>query len=347
MKRAYGISKKISYRITQDRYGIYSSLYSKELKKFDISDETRELAKEYFDNNCLQTYSNDLISQIEQAEDHIAWEYKMTAAQKKHIRIQEKMAELDPIPKDFKRFLAEKVYKNDHFLYFSEEKAFCSRCGREIPAGSYKHNQILSCPSCKKKVIAKSVKRFKDPNQAICKEVLIMQSKGEEIILRYVKTCLAQDGENKERISFTESVRTYHQNDIGNYKNRYIHYFDNMVGGDYWSDRMSYGIQVAYGRKTILYTNNWEDLQTIVNKQWLDLMKYWTDEGMGMPLLEFLLTGKLRVEVIERLYKAGLKKLATEHVKHNYDCHIVWQEKELKKVLMISKPLFKDRKSVV
>ena len=333
--------KRICYKLTEDKYSLYSSVFAKEKKKYEISDEVRELAAAWFTENELHSayYTSDLISQIENAETHIDWEYRTTAAERRYAKIQEKMKELDPLPKDFKKFLLDKAYKNNHCLFYTAEKAVCSRCGHELPAGNYKHNKEVRCPHCRKKVIAKNAERIKLPKYDY-KEILVMQSLGAEIVLRYVKTCLIQDGEGKEKIEFTESVRTYHWNDLGNYRGRYIHYFNNMVGGDYWDDKMSYGMQVSYGRRSILYTGNMDDLVTIVNREWLDLMKYWSDEGITMPLKDFLQRGKYSVSIIEKLHKAGLRRYATSIVKNEWYLALNFDARELKNVLGITKPLF-------
>lgn len=338
--------QQINYFIGENRYYTNSTQYRKTVKLIDVSDEVREAAKEYFDNNKLNRgyYSNDLISQLEQVEFHIKWEYQATLEEKRYRRVQEKMAEIEGLPKDFGKFLREKAYKNDHCLFFSDEKAFCSRCGKELPPMKYKHNERCKCPKCHKKVVAKSYKRFKLPKYDY-KEVLIIQSHGEEIVMRYVKTCLIQDGENKEKLEFTESVRTYHD-ELLRYKNRYIHLFNNMVGGDYWDYKMSPYNQVGYGRKDILYTGNFEELKTILNKEWLEPMKYWTDEGITMPLKDFMMSGEIRAAMIERLFKAGLKRCATEMARNNYYYQISWDNIELKKALGISKPLFNWAQSV-
>lgn len=334
-------SKQINYLIGEDRYYTNYTQYQKTKKLIDVPDKVRTLAEEYFTKNDLHSsyYANDLISQMEQVEFHIKWEYRATAAERRYRRVQEKMAELEGLPKDFNKFLKEKAYKNDHIMFFSDKKAFCSRCGRELPPGEYKHNERCKCPKCHKSLVAKSYKRYKALPKYDNKEILIMQTHNEEIVLRYIKTCLIQDGESKEQIEFTESVRTYHD-PLLRYKSRYIHYFDNMVGGDYWEDKMSPYHQVAYGRSSILYTNNLEELKIIVNREWLEPMRYWADEGISMPLKDYLQSGKIRAEFIERLMKSKLYKLATDLAKNTYGFLVDWDKTELKKALGISKSLF-------
>lgn len=332
--------QRINYLLGEQRYYTGSTAYKKIVDSIEVSEKTLEMAAGYFESNDLHvsTYSRTLIDKMEQVETHIHWEYQARAEKRHFKKIQDKMEEIKELPKDFTKFLLEKAYKNNHYLYFSDEKAFCSRCGRELSAGEYKHNKEYRCPKCRRRVIAKNSRRMIAPKEER-KEILIMQSHGEEIVLRYVKTLLYEDGEHKERLEYTESVRTYHQNDIGNFTKRYVHYYNNLVGGDYWDDKMSPYHQVGYGAKSILYTNNWEDLQTIVNPEWLDLMKYWSEEGIGMPLKSFLQSGKIRVEIIEKLFRAGLKRMSTEVARGVQKFDIAWYETELKKILKVSKPL--------
>lgn len=327
----------VSYTIGIEQYGIYGSYAKKEFDKYYIPKESEELIMGWLDERERFLNHAHVFKGVYDYQYHMRNIKRETAAERHYDKLQRKAAELPDLPSGFKRFLRDKVYKDKHIMYLTEETGFCSRCGRTMQlAQKHKHNESGSCPACKKRVVFKSIKRIKEHEDTA--EILIIQEHKDEIVYRYVRTCLYQDGEHKERISFNESVRTYHDEFL-TYRSKLIHWHDGMIGSDYWTDKNSYYKTVVYGKNTMLYTGNREELQTILNPQWLDMMTYWTDNGIKMPLIEFMQMSENRAEIAEKLHKCGLHKLTKEFVKGNV-YSLRWQEKEPKKILRLSKPLF-------
>lgn len=318
-------------------YGWYKRTAAGILKDYSMSKDDEELAREWITDRYRTYLSNQHIFRlIEDYQSNIGWNKRETAKDRRYRKLQKKARELPDLPKDFKRYLEQKVYRDKHILYYSDDKAFCSRCGRNLdPDRKYKHNIIGSCPKCRRRVVYKSLNKMKEHEDRA--EILIVQEFKNEIVFRYVKTMLIQDGEHKERIEFTESVRTYHDEYL-RYKSKLIQYYDNMFGREFWSDRNSYYSQVVYGKNTMLYLGNMDELRTIFCKEWLDMMEYWANEGIGMPIISFIEMSDHRRQVLEKLFKAGLYKLSKEYVKGNM-YGLATSESELKKILKLSKPL--------
>lgn len=318
-------------------YGWYKVSSDVKLKDYEISQNDSKLIEEWITDRYRSYISKRHIFHIiDDFQCNIGMVKRQTARDRRYIRLQQKAHELPDLPSDLSNYLSRKVYRDKHILYYSDDKAFCSRCGRDLdPDKKYKHNVIGSCPKCRQRVVYKSTKRLESKEDKA--EILIVQEFKDEIVFRYVKTMLIQDGEHKERIEFTESVRTYHD-ELLRYKSKLIQYYDNMVGTEFWSDRNSYYSQVVYGKNTMLYLGNMDELRTIFLKDWLDMMEYWSSEGIGMPIISFIEMSDYRRQVLEKLFKAGLYKLSKEFVKGNvYGLKL--DESELKKVLKISKSL--------
>lgn len=318
-------------------YGWYKVSSDVKLKDYEISQNDSKLIEEWITDRYRSYISKRHIFHIiDDFQCNIGMVKRQTAKDRRYIRLQQKANELPDLPSDLSSYLSRKVYRDKHILYYSDDKAFCSRCGRNLdPDRKYKHNVIGSCPKCRKRVVYKSSKRL--ANKEDKAEILIVQEFKNEIVFRYVKTMLIQDGEHKERIEFTESVRTYHDEYL-RYKSKLIQYYDNMFGKEFWSDRNSYYSQVVYGKNTMLYLGNMEELQTIFCAEWLDMMRFWADEGIGMPIISFIEMSDHRRQVLEKLFKAGLYKLSKEFVKGNI-YGLATSESELKKILKLSKPL--------
>lgn len=305
-------------------------------EKLYVSKDSRKATEEYIKK--LGGYiSSCFTTMLESIEESISREQRMTAAERKHIRIQEKMQEIPDVPEDFKNFIEDMVYKDDHLLYYDKEKAYCSRCGsRTKKRADMKHNMFGECKKCGKRVRYKSIGRMQE--HAENKEVLLIQKKDKELVLRYFRCSLLSTHKSKESLHYSESVRTYHDMDVEWYKKRYINYVD-MSGKTSWDDKMSLYHQVSYGVKTILYPFNIAEIQSKhVALNNLPIQEL-AENSVSLPWKDMLRGRKLQVDIFERLYKAGLKKLAVEYIRNTYGFKTNYKQKELKKLLLISKPM--------
>lgn len=328
-------SAGIEYLLGLEQYGLYSGTARKIFKRIYIHEYEQDLIRDWLKDR-RQYVSCNLYFAINDYMREIRATKRESAEERRYRRNQEKGADIPSIPGDFESFLKRKVYRDKHILYFGQDKAFCSRCGREFEAQKkYKHNDIGSCPKCRQRVVFKNQNRVAE-HEDLC-EVLIIQEHKEQIVFRYFKTMLIQAPGAKERIKYDESVRTYHDEYLS-YKNKLIQYYDGMIGCSYWSDKNSYYNQVKYGRNTILYTGNIELIRTILCEQWVMMLEYWADNAVKMPIIDFIQMGEFRAKITEKLFKAGLYKLTKSYVKGSV-YGLKGEERELKKVLGVSKPL--------
>lgn len=306
---------------------------------FKITNTSRRNAEEYIKEAGGYIYKS-LGDTVRMKESCQREDKRERAEERRFIRIQEKMAELPEPPKDFKKTILETTFKNDHILYFGKDGAFCSRCGRTVTVEGKQHGETGKCPKCRKQVVFKNTRYLKEHVEE--KEVLYIQPYGGETVLRYFKCALFSGGGSKESLQYTESVRTYH--DEGNlyYKKRYIHYY-NYDKTDYWLDKMSTFHQVPYGNNTCLYTGNMEEVREMISELTSNILEDLGNEGQKAPIKDLLRGyGESKLLLYEKLYKAGLKKLALESLKQYYNfIDIDIKQRELKKMLKISKPMLK------
>lgn len=267
-------------------------------------------------------------------EDCIAEERRETAEERKSRRIQEKMALAPPLPDDFDSFIRDGLFCHDHIMYVSGEKAVCTRCtGETERTGGMKHNAEGTCPSCGRQVTYKHTGRMSEHETR--KEALLIQQWENDVILRYFKCSLYSQAGSRESLHYSESVRTYHSERIEWYVRRYVCYTD-FTGKEFWSDRMVQGRQVSYGR-CCLYSGNMQEIAGLLGERGYLPIREMAKEGIVIPW-KVILMYPSRGAVFEKLYKAGLKRLAVEHIcTGNVKIHD--GQKALKKILGITSPM--------
>ena len=310
------------------RYGTEHNLY--------ISRTSRKEADEYIKRIGGYVFGG-FISTIESKENTLAYEKRMDAEERKAFRIQEKMRDVPQVPEDFEDFIRNQVYNSDHFMYYDKKEAYCTRCGSSTErTKDMKHNGISNCLACGEKVRFKSVGRMSEHDER--KEALLIQKWKGEVILRYFKCSLKSENGHKESLQYTESVRTYHDGEIKWYKKRYIQY-RGIMGDMYWDDKMNPWHQIAYGVKTVLYPGNIEDIADTHDLFIRLPAKELADEGVTLQWKYMLMGQQLQNEIFEKLYKAGLTRLAIEYIRNIHGMRTNYTQRELKKLLLISKPM--------
>lgn len=302
---------------------------------FHVEKEAEECINNYIDQAGEYVY-REVGDSVRSMQNNILEDSRETAREKRFIRIQNKMNRLPAPPKDLRRFIIDKTYKNDHILYFGKNGAFCTRCGRSVELKNRpEHNTLGTCPACRRRIIYKNTRYMKEHNEE--KELLYIHRDEDEIILRYFGCSLLSTEGKKEDLQYTEIVRTYHKNDLGWYEKRYINYYDHMTRECYWLDTMPR--TVGYGNNCSLYIGNMEELAEILDETWLKILSVWALEGKGMPLKNIIGGSRRLIQTYERLYNAGLKRLAEEYARNRWYFERDPDGIELKKLLKITKPM--------
>ncbi len=276
----------------------------------------------------------DIWNTLKDEEDRIAEERRETAAERRYRRIQEKMALAPPLPGDFDDFIREKLFRHDHIMYVSGKKAVCTRCAGETEkTGNMRHNAEGTCPSCGRPVTYKHTGRMSEHEAR--KEALLIQQWENDVILRYFKCSLYSRCGSRESLHYRETVRTYHNKRIEWYDRRYVCYTD-LCGNVSWSDRMAQDCPVSYGR-CCLYGGNLQETAGLLGERAYLPIREMAEEGTVIPWKKILMDPS-RCIIFEKLYKAGLRKLAVEYLcTGNVKTHD--GQMELKKILGITAPM--------
>lgn len=281
---------------------------------------------------------SDIYYTLTSEEDEIVVEKREAAEGRRFVRIQEKMALAPAVPDDFGRFISEKLFRHDHIMYVSKEDAVCSRCGAKTQkTKEMKHNVKGTCPSCGKGITYKAVGRMSEHEEK--KEVLLVQRWENDVILRYFKCSLYSVSGRIESLHYSERVRTYHNKQIKWYDKRYVQYagFD---GREFWSDKMNAYHQVIYGR-CCLYSGNLQEITDLLGERAHLPIEEMAEEGTMIPWKDILRGQPLKNSIFEKLYKAGIKKLAVEYICTKGSVRTDYTQRELKKILMITGPMLK------
>lgn len=192
-------------------------------KKHDIRSSSRYMAQ------GGSVTDMELENLIDMYQDKIR-EWKL---QKKHEKekaeIDLQMEKFGPVPEDYERFIREKVFGDEHYIFYNSaiKSAYCTSCEldfeldrdhhlrhKKIPVWNdrekVRHNRSIVCPYCVKYIKCKSEGMSRRKLFAVQWSVLV-QKHGEEILVRYF--CHTKDFRRNYRnpeISTAEKFRTLH-----------------------------------------------------------------------------------------------------------------------------------------
>lgn len=205
----------------EERETILGFLYDFK-KRNDVKDYQRIMAQ---GRSVVDTEVED---RIDEYQDTIK-EWKL---QKKHgkekAEIDFHMDKFGDIPEDYGRFVEDKVFDDENYIFYSKAKAraYCTKCGHEFEIrkdGLYhkkiaiwndtdqiKHNRTVRCPYCNKYLLCKSEGMGRQKLFAVQWSVLV-QKHEDEVLVRYF--CHTKDFRadfRNPKIESSERYRTVH-----------------------------------------------------------------------------------------------------------------------------------------
>lgn len=137
----------------------------------------------------------------------VIWEYKR-GQEKKQEYYDKKLAEFKEanknVPKDlpinFKRFIIKQVMPGYALYNNKEHKAQCTTCNKEFEINKLKRKDIITCPSCRKKITCLPSGKFRiyDSKYAC----LVQKIEKEKLVLRYFLATHKKDKNNDLKWSF-------------------------------------------------------------------------------------------------------------------------------------------------
>lgn len=191
-------------------------------KKYNIKDYKRYMA----DRAVVDT---ELEDRIDEYQNKIK-EWRLQAKHSKEkAGIDLQMEKFGDVPEDYDRFVREKVFGEEHYIFYStaNKSAYCTSCEldfeldkdkhlrhRKIPIWNnedkVKHNKSVVCPYCGKYLKCKSEGMSRQSLFAVQWSVLV-QRHDEDVLVRYL--CHTKDFRKNYRnpeISTMEKFRTVH-----------------------------------------------------------------------------------------------------------------------------------------
>lgn len=171
---------------------------------------------------------NEVGSGIDEYQDTIKeWRLRKKHAKEK-AEIDLQMERFGALPDDYGRFVEEKVFDEDNFIFYSKAKsmAFCTKCGHEFRIrkdGMYhkeigvwndtdliKHNRAVRCPYCNKHLICKSEGMGRKRLFAVRWSVLVQRSEKNVLVRYFMHTKDFQRDLRRPKIETAELYRSVH-----------------------------------------------------------------------------------------------------------------------------------------
>ena len=255
-------------------------------------------------------------------------------------KIDKKMEQIKPLPKDWnewldRRFPAYIIYKRKG----KRVEGYCTYCKRDVEVKTAMHNDEGRCPKCKQKVIFKAKGRVKKLADSI--EVAYIQKTSEGFVVRYVSAAKEYQRRNgminetephrDPKINQTEYLREFYKGEsteaywFGRFRNTNKIRWDNHQNDD------------NIIRAATTYTKNLK--QALKNTQF----KYCAIEKMArkkeVDIKGYLETYE-RHRVIEYLVKLGFYNLVDESTKYYpwiTESNLNLGGKTIEEVLMVDK----------
>lgn len=204
-----------------------------------------------------------------------------------------------------KEFVQKDVFCDAEFVFFNKDKTYCSYCGTESElVDNLKHNEIVTCPDCGRKVIAKNLK-YGRKTLATEKTLYYFEKQDNETIIckgYYIKKTYE---EYKNPITKYELMALY----------EFKKYSSRMWKKNWWAGfhetASIYDFNNNWLAKYMCHCS-WDSLEESVKGTWLQYF----------PLEHYIQTRSI-VKVIEKavkypwleqIYKVGLVKIVDEYV---------------------------------
>ena len=229
------------------------------------------------------------------------------------------LMQIPPLPKDWKRWVS-KVGVQDNYIYYNYVKkgavtGYCTFCDKEVPIKNPRHNKEGRCGTCRHEITFKAVGRAGYVATRRNYMYLIQRCRDGFAVREFYGSRYYKKGEYKQpelrcyeerRIIYDKTARNPRAYYYGLYKNRSYRWIKAGLCGAGWigaTDGRVYG-------KTLTSLNTHELKHTGL----VEAIKL-----IGNTDPEKFLAVRERVPLLEKLVKAGLKRLASECVYGYYD----------------------------
>jgi DNA-directed RNA polymerase subunit RPC12/RpoP len=306
-------NKHITYFVEDEWSGMKIDNAARKIKGQDM---TNFVYRDEFKWDSLvdkEVVKMELGCSVDRFEKRIADEKRDRAYESKRMRIKRRLESLPEIPKDLESWLNESVFA-EHILFFKRDKKrstyHCTECGaKSWTTKKWKHNEMITCPKCRKEVQAKSrVSEYKKRHR-----VTLLQAAENEWVERGLQAECIWDDSGKH-ISIYEDLLVFIPE--GEHRGREVYYghlYDAEIGEQgYWT---SNPVNKQFGM-SYLYPNNLDEVLPMgeLERSGMDILAKQT-----IPFkANLMILRKEDCKYMEYLIKCGFTKLAVEIVKNYF-----------------------------
>lgn len=278
--------------------------------------------------------SKKSIMRIMLHQEHIMEKRLIIRRRESRKKIDARMAEVKPLPKDFDQWLLTGPFRSSRYIYYKRlspkmSKGFCTHCRHDVQLKDVpKHNKRGVCPFCKSIIIYKAVGLSR--NIIDDRYVTILQSVDSGgAVLRFFRIFRNyRENYREPRTIISEYGRIFisQQNELK----------DSYIWSTYWPTCEIQWLKQDQGKwfvDSYLYPRN---LRYVMLRAGLQhsLLEVFT-KNRPADVLHYINQYR-RYPVLEQIYKAGLTNLYTEFANQSY-IPTIGTSGELRKVLGVTK----------
>ena len=274
------------------------------------------LFRKYFDTECSRWTPlkvNAIRSIIQEFQTDILWDKIEEKRRQETDEWDQVMSQIPALPKDWERWCRKSVITQHYIFYKPERKGegYCSRCNTRVQGISPKHNQYGICPKCRQRIQYKSMKMQKRIIPKAEHTYLLQKFGVDQMVIRKfaVYANFHQNNGFIPEISWLETRRVIVEEDFSQTAYYYGKYKDDSYR---WRESLyAYYHYDFEGNKGTIYQRTLFSLnQGILKKSGL----YEFQKNMRMVEPETYLLYRYNCPAIEKVAKAGLKKIAVQSI---------------------------------
>jgi hypothetical protein len=303
------------------QFGVsYNDGESAAYQTYWITEKDRKIIKDFTKNGEESPHS--AILGWQQYEKH----------RKETDRIDDEMAIIPEIPKDFEEWAKKDAIPQ--YMYYESGKKIgrCTCCGKTQELSDHKYGQEGKCKYCKRKVIYKTYK--KSPNIKDKSSAALIQKTPAGFVFRYFNVYQWIHAGERTEFNIYESIRityddlwyrryiySYHRYKTTN-KVRWCNGYE--FGGYYWGEGKEEG-------KAVLYPRNLKRTLKGSKLEYSGLPEF-ARQNIPFYQQNYIDMAK-EYQGIEKLVKAGYYNLTADCISRGSDALLSLREKKLRKVL--------------
>ena len=271
---------------------------------------------EHFDTECSRWTPlkvSAIRSIIQEFQTDILWDRIEERRRQETDEWDQVMSQIPALPKDWERWCKKSVITQHYIFYKPERKGegYCSNCNTRVQGISPKHNQDGVCPKCRQRIQYKSMKMQKRIRHKAEKVYLLQKFGADQMVIRKFEVCVRfhQNHDFVPEISWFETRRVIVEEDFSQTAYYYGKYKDDSYR---WRESLyAYYHYDFEGNKGAVYQRTLFSLnQGILKKSGL----YEFQKNMRMVEPETYLLYRYNCPAIERVAKAGLKKIVVQSI---------------------------------